>query len=238
MRKIATIWILSLLLLPGLAFGQIDEEKIIKAKGVISLDKVPVGSEFQIAVVVEITTPWHINAHKPLEDMYVPTELAFEPIEGISFGEIQYPVPIIKTLSFSPEKMALYEEKVLLGFTAKIDQDLSLGERVLRGVLSYQACNDEICLIPTEKEIIISIQVVDLTESINRTHTEVFTALGFGGSSPKSGIGEEGKLTNLLKERGLIITFFFVFLGGLALNLTPCVYPLIPITISYFGGQS
>ena len=30
----------------------------------------------------------------------------------------------------------------------------------------------------------------------------------------------------------------FVFVGGLALNLTPCVYPLIPITIGYFGGQS
>ncbi|MBU1276137.1 MAG: thioredoxin fold domain-containing protein [Proteobacteria bacterium] len=29
-----------------------------------------------------------------------------------------------------------------------------------------------------------------------------------------------------------------VFLGGLALNLTPCVYPLIPITIGYFGGRS
>jgi len=29
-----------------------------------------------------------------------------------------------------------------------------------------------------------------------------------------------------------------VFLGGLALNLTPCVYPLIPITVGYFGGQS
>ncbi len=29
-----------------------------------------------------------------------------------------------------------------------------------------------------------------------------------------------------------------IFLGGLALNLTPCVYPLIPITISYFGGKS
>jgi thiol:disulfide interchange protein DsbD len=28
-----------------------------------------------------------------------------------------------------------------------------------------------------------------------------------------------------------------VFLGGLALNLTPCIYPLIPITISYFGGR-
>jgi thiol:disulfide interchange protein DsbD len=33
-------------------------------------------------------------------------------------------------------------------------------------------------------------------------------------------------------------TLLAVFFGGMALNLTPCVYPLIPITISYFGGQS
>ncbi|MBI3088149.1 MAG: thioredoxin fold domain-containing protein [Candidatus Omnitrophica bacterium] len=32
--------------------------------------------------------------------------------------------------------------------------------------------------------------------------------------------------------------FLFAFLGGLALNLTPCVYPLIPITISFFAGQA
>jgi thiol:disulfide interchange protein DsbD len=32
--------------------------------------------------------------------------------------------------------------------------------------------------------------------------------------------------------------FFFAFLGGLALNLTPCVYPLIPITISFFAWQA
>lgn len=39
-------------------------------------------------------------------------------------------------------------------------------------------------------------------------------------------------------EKGLFLTFILVFVGGLALNLTPCIYPLIPITISYFGGQS
>jgi len=38
--------------------------------------------------------------------------------------------------------------------------------------------------------------------------------------------------------KGLFLTFILVFVGGLALNLTPCIYPLIPITISYFGGQS
>jgi thiol:disulfide interchange protein DsbD len=37
---------------------------------------------------------------------------------------------------------------------------------------------------------------------------------------------------------GLLLTFLGFFLGGLALNLTPCIYPLIPITVSYFGAKS
>ena len=36
----------------------------------------------------------------------------------------------------------------------------------------------------------------------------------------------------------MILTLLGVFAGGMALNLTPCVYPLIPITVSYFGGRS
>jgi thiol:disulfide interchange protein DsbD len=36
----------------------------------------------------------------------------------------------------------------------------------------------------------------------------------------------------------MIWTLLGIFAGGMALNLTPCVYPLIPITASYFGGQA
>lgn len=36
----------------------------------------------------------------------------------------------------------------------------------------------------------------------------------------------------------MLWTLLAIFVGGLALNLTPCVYPLIPITVSYFGGRS
>jgi thioredoxin:protein disulfide reductase len=36
----------------------------------------------------------------------------------------------------------------------------------------------------------------------------------------------------------LIWTLLSVFVGGLALNLTPCIYPLIPITVSYFGASA
>ena len=49
-----------------------------------------------------------------------------------------------------------------------------------------------------------------------------------------TGIGAPG---STLFQSGLLLTLVAVFFGGLALNLTPCVYPLIPITVSYFGGR-
>jgi thiol:disulfide interchange protein DsbD len=36
----------------------------------------------------------------------------------------------------------------------------------------------------------------------------------------------------------MVWTMLGIFVGGMALNLTPCVYPLLPITVSYFGGKS
>jgi thiol:disulfide interchange protein DsbD len=37
---------------------------------------------------------------------------------------------------------------------------------------------------------------------------------------------------------GMLWTLLTIFAGGLALNLTPCVYPMIPIPVSFFGGRS
>jgi len=52
------------------------------------------------------------------------------------------------------------------------------------------------------------------------------------------GVSAERKGLSAVFGSGLILTLLGVFLGGIALNLTPCVYPLIPITASYFGGRS
>jgi thioredoxin:protein disulfide reductase len=35
----------------------------------------------------------------------------------------------------------------------------------------------------------------------------------------------------------MVWTLLGIFIGGMALNLTPCVYPLIPVTVSYFAGR-
>ena len=47
-----------------------------------------------------------------------------------------------------------------------------------------------------------------------------------------------GRLEGLLDSGNLALALPLIFLLGLALNLTPCVYPIIPITISFFGSQA
>ena len=59
------------------------------------------------------------------------------------------------------------------------------------------------------------------------------------GSSP-AGLSETSLVPQQSKPLhgwAMIWTLLGIFAGGIALNLTPCIYPLIPITVSYFGGQ-
>jgi thiol:disulfide interchange protein DsbD len=49
---------------------------------------------------------------------------------------------------------------------------------------------------------------------------------------------DAGTVSSLLQSGNLLVALPLIFLLGLALNLTPCVYPIIPITISYFGSQA
>lgn len=53
-----------------------------------------------------------------------------------------------------------------------------------------------------------------------------------------SSLGQQPETPGVLYGWAMIWTLLGIFAGGMALNLTPCVYPLIPITVSYFGGRS
>src|SRR5207249_9538966 len=79
---------------------------------------------------------------------------------------------------------------------------------------------------------------VSLTEVGERAVPAVSAAAGAEGASrPGVFTGSEG-VAAVLRERGLLALLGLVFLGGLALNLTPCIYPMIPITIGFFASQA
>jgi thiol:disulfide interchange protein DsbD len=62
-------------------------------------------------------------------------------------------------------------------------------------------------------------------------------AVAAAGAFASAGADQSG-IAGVFVNHGYFLGFVVVLLGGLALNLTPCVYPLIGVTIAYFGNQS
>ncbi len=207
----------------------------IRAVGYVSLTRVPQGGTARIAVEVTINHPWHINAHELTDEFLVPTEITFEPPEGIRVTGVFYPAGIEKKLDFSEQPLRLYDGVVYIGATVEVSPGFAPGDTVIAATLTYQACDNEKCLMPAMVTVNIPITVSTMRESIDAAHPEIFARMKF----PDEGSGETGgAFGRTVAKRGLFVAFLLVFVGGLALNLTPCVYPIIPITVSYFGGQS
>jgi thiol:disulfide interchange protein DsbD len=245
--SILTAALLAVLLVGGLpgATGAIDFDtpsgKPVKIATYVSLTSVPQGSTAQIAVELEITPPWHINARELTDEFLIPTGIEFEVPDGMQIKGVVYPKAVEKKLSFSEEPLQLYEGTVFIGAVVEVSPEFKPGPTAITGVLTYQACDNEKCLMPESVRLRVPITVSTRREAIDAAHSDIFSQIDFGAAGLTTG-GEDGGgtsgLSGTIAARGLFIAFLLVFVGGLALNLTPCVYPIIPITVSYFGGQA
>lgn len=212
---------------------------LVKIKSYSSFDKIYAGSEFKLAVKVEIEETWHINSNKPKEDFLIPTELTMSEINGFSLINKSYPEPKEYKFSFSDTPLSVWEGEFFIGALIKVDDNVKPGKYNLILNLDYQACNNQSCLAPTTVSDTLEIEIADKTTPVNQINQEIFENIKLSETSaPLASAKKDDSITSTLEKSGLLLGLVFVFLGGLALNLTPCVYPLIPITIGYFGGQS
>jgi len=127
--------------------------------------------------------------------------------ENISIDTINYPQGEKVSLSFSKEPLIVYTENFTIEVKGKILKDLDN----FKGKITYQGCNNEMCIPP--QELVFSVEF------------------------NKGNIASSNQIEGWLSKGGILIALLFLFLGGLALNLTPCVYPMVPITIGFFSKQ-
>lgn len=225
-------------LCPGLGF---PVGSLVKSEMTHSLSVFNQGSTGYLAVFAEIETGWHINANKPLESYLIPTVLDVRAPAGIEIVKILYPEPALRKLEFSPTKMAVYDGRVTFGALIRVSKTLAPGLYPIGATLSYQGCNNLTCIEPASVTAEDTLRVGTIDEAVNVVAPDVFSRPPFVDASGQP-VGlepaAETDLGKLLAERGMLVLFVVVFFGGLALNLTPCIYPLIPITVSYFCGQA
>jgi thioredoxin:protein disulfide reductase len=199
------------------------------------------GGVVRAVIKLAIEPSWHVNSNQPLEDFLIPTTVELTPGTPATLRRAYFPAPETVKLTFSEKPMAVYSGTIRVGIEVEVAADAPAGPLALAGVVVSQACNDEMCLPPAEATFSIPIAV----SSAGSARVEAPDAAGIAwkaaderGGKPSGGsAGGQAAASGFDGSRGLLLTFALVFLGGLALNLTPCVYPMIPITISIFGAQ-
>ena len=214
-----------------------EEAEIIRVRLLSPVESLVKQQSFEILLEINIQEEWHINSDKPLEDFLIPTRIQFDESPGISYGRIQYMEPELRKFSFSETKMSVFEGKVYALTTITLSPSYEESEVKLSGKFYYQACNDKSCLAPADIYFATLLPIVETGQTVIEKNRDIFDEV-LPRFEFAEDTGTESEFSQVIQESGFIYTFLFIFLGGLALNLTPCVYPLIPITISYFGGQS
>ena len=212
-------------------------EKIVTARLLAPTKELNKQKSSSILLEINIKKGWHINSDQPLADFLIPTKIRFEKTNGVTFGRIQYMKPELRKFSFSETKLSVFEGKTYVLSSITISPDFQESEIRLSGNIYYQACNDESCLAPTEYRFATLLPVVSTEKEVTKINQEIFETV-LPQFQIDEGNVDQNEVSQIIEKSGFVYTFLFIFLGGLALNLTPCVYPLIPITISYFGGQS
>ena len=102
MKKITILLAMFFLLVSTQAFSQFGmQEELIKIKTYQSFDKVYTGSEFKIAIEIDVDEGWHINSHKPYDDYLIPTEVVLPENPNFALQKVVYPEPKDFKLAFS-----------------------------------------------------------------------------------------------------------------------------------------
>ena len=190
-----------------------------------------------LKVDAQVIEGWHINSDKPFSEDYIPTKVEIRGPVSVTPGTVKYPPA--ETMALDPA--AGGEKLSVFGGDIKFEVPLKAGAEfapkpgdAITVTIDYQGCNNNECLRPAS---------VSTSVALAAPAAAAGALEGIGGASATLGGGigggddSGGAIAHIFLNHGWFLGFLAVFLGGLALNLTPCVYPLIGVTIAYFGNQ-
>lgn len=202
------------------------------------------GDEYELSYTASIEAPWTVYSQFTSDDGPVPTLITYE-TEGVTQSgkgteeghkkeglDKLFDVNVIKFLADQP-----------FTITHKIK---SKGAQQLKGYLTYMTCDQEKCLPPTDVEFGFDLEKMSV---IPYKSVAVAGASAVSAGPNITGDVLDQKIPQLSasykdpvgdckggeeKPKTLLMSFIFGFLGGLLALLTPCVFPMIPLTVSFF----
>lgn len=221
-------------------------------EGSISPSLANPGSEVTVTITAKPAAGYHVYAHDPNYDPKAignkPTLLVLSPRLRWEMGEVTASSnPTVKksTVAELPDER-YYDAPITWTFPVKVPEDATFGEFSITGYMGFQTCNETSCLLPTGAQFKATVQVSP--DSPTGTSPIVFSDYSFAEVEKLVTDAQALKLIATPGGRDLPINWStltpilgLAFLGGLILNLMPCVLPVLGLKILSFakqGGQS
>lgn len=178
-----------------------------------------------LTVTITVPDKWHVNANKVTDEFLKPSSIEAK-AAGIEFGEPEWPEPI-KEYNEALELeiwtfRGTFSVKIPVKNVSGADYD-SLGTKV---TFNYQACDNSICLAPASKTISLDSQASEGTSGAINGATNGTS--GVKKNDPEINKGKEGAAA---PSAGIALLLFFAFVGGIILNLMPCVLPVLSLKL-------
>ena len=216
----------SLAALPSNVDWTTDIEKISETEGIIHWNAV-------------IKDGWHIYGLEMPDPSVPPTSFDITPVDGLTLvGDVEASVEI---KSHYDDMMKLNIPWVTGDVTFSQRFRLTDGVRAVNisGTINYMACNDDACTPPAHVEFSLSFgdEVAPAVAADDQPVAAVNVPVPANVSGAELSewwqpVDMENK--HQTEGAGWLSIFLFGFLGGLLALLTPCVWPLIPMTMSFF----
>jgi len=194
----------------------IQSEAQINVKSNVKPAALSVGESAQLIVECTVKSGYHISGHSSGMFEVIPGQ-----VKDISFGEAEYPRG-----EKDPYVGSVYHGTIRVLINIEISPEASPGKREIPITVTYQACSEDgsVCYPPAEEHTSAQIHIVHSEQS---------------GTSTRSAEPQNfaDRLSHALESTS-VLAFLIVFLGGVLSSLTPCVYPMIPVTLAVIGAQA
>jgi thiol:disulfide interchange protein DsbD len=149
---------------------------VLQPQAYVSLQPVPRGRAFQIAVVAKISPGFHINAHVPSEDYLIPTKVTADLSPGVFLVETTYPRGVMRAFRFSKTPLRVYEGSFTVLMKLRANGTAPLGPQKIGLTVGYQACNQDACLPPTKLSVTADLEIAAVDTPTHPVHTDIFSS--------------------------------------------------------------
>lgn len=233
-----------LMLLVAVSMGQ---PSVVQWKGTLVPPDARAGESAQLVLTAKVDKGYHIYSLTQPADG-VPVSFTISGKALTEDGKPVEPAPPMKPDAVGTIR-GMFEDEVAFGIPVKIAADAS-GPQTVSVTATAQACDDKVCFPPDPKDVKIAF-TVQSGEARADHNTPITTAPeqppGYKaptGEAPKSAgttgapVDATSEAIQTARQSGLGQYLLIAFLAGLAALVTPCVFPMIPVTVSFFSKKS